>query len=217
MTTATAIAAPTRTTAAVKSQPQPRFHTGMRMSLDEFLALGETDGCQELDDGVLHLMPSANPEHQFLQTELIWHLMSYLRRFQEPPALLFPDLTVVLSREQQRAPEPDLVIILAARAGIVGRSRVEGAPDIVVEILSSDRARDLVYKRRIYAAAGVLEYWIVDPRYDTVLPLALQDGVYPDRPALGVGDTLTTPLLPGLAIPLADLFEHRRRPARDAE
>ena len=217
MTTATAIAAPIPTTAAVKPKPKTRLRTGMRMSLDEFLARGETDGCQELDDGVLRLMPSANPEHQFLQTELIWHLMSYLRQFREPPALLFPDLTVVLSQEQQRAPEPDLVIILTERAGIVGRSRVEGAPDIVVEILSSDRARDLAYKRRIYAEAGVKEYWIVDPRYDTVLPLALRDGAYPDRPALGVGDMLTTPLLPGLAIPLADLFRHRRRPARDAE
>ena len=215
MTTATAT--PTPATIAVKPKPKSRLRTGMRMSLDEFLARGETDGCQELDDGVLHLMPSANPEHQFLQTELIWHLMSYIRRFQEPPALLFTDLTVVLSRAQQRAPEPDLVIIRTERAGIVGRSRVEGAPDIVVEILSSDRARDLVYKRRIYAAAGVKEYWIVDPRYDTVLPLILQDRVYPDRPALVVGDTLTTPLLPGLAIPLADLFQHRRRPARDAE
>ena len=124
---------------------------------------------------------------------------------------------MVLSRERQRAPEPDLVIILAERDDIVGRSRVEGAPDIVVEILSSDRARDLVYKRRIYAEAGVKEYWIVDPRYDTVLPLALQDGAYAERPALGVGDTLTTPLLPGLAIPLADLFQHPRRPVRDAE
>ena len=214
MTTATAIA---DAAAAVKPDAKSRLCTGMRMSLDEFLGLGETDGCQELDDGVLRLMPSANPEHQFLQTELIWHLMGYLRQFREPPASVFPDLTVVLSRERQRAPEPDLVIILAERDGIVGRSRIEGAPDIVVEILSSDRARDLVYKRRIYAEAGVPEYWIVDPRYDTVLPLVLQDGAYGERPALGVGDTLTTPLLPGLAIPLADLFQHRRRPVRDAE
>ena len=208
MTTAVATAA----AAAVK----PKLRTGTRMSLDEFLALGETDGCQELDDGVLYLMPSASPDHQFLQTELIWHLVSYLRRFLEPPAALFPDTTVILSRERQRAPEPDLAIILSARAGIVGLSRIEGTPDIVVEILSSDRSHDLVYKRRIYAKAGVKEYWIVDPRHDTVLPLTLQDdGTYADCVPLGPGDTLSTPLLPGLAIPLADLFRHRRRPAQD--
>ena len=209
MTTATVTA--TAAPAAVK----PKLRAGTRMSLDEFLALGETDGCQELDDGVLHIMPSASPDHQFLQTELIWHLVSYFRRFQEPPALLFPDTTVVLSREQQRVPEPDLAIILNERAGIVGRSRIEGAPDIVVEILSSDRSHDLVYKRRIYAEAGVKEYWIVDPRHDTVLPLALQDGAYAERQPLGSGDTLSTPLLPGLAIPLSELFQHRRRPHRD--
>ena len=208
MTTAIATAA----AAAVK----PKLRTGTRMSLDEFLALGETDGCQELDDGALRLMPSASPDHQFLQTELIWHLMSYLRRFPEPPALLFPDTTVVLSRERQRAPEPDLAIIISERADIVGRSRIEGTPDIVVETLSSDRMRDLVYKRCIYAEAGVKEYWIVDPRHNTVLPLALQgDGTYADCPPLGPGDTLSTPLLPGLSIPLSDLFRHRRRPPRD--
>ena len=206
MTTATVAAA------AVK----PQLRTGTRMSLDEFLALGETDGCQELDDGALRLMPSASPDHQFLQTELIWHLVSYLRQFLEPPALLFPDTTVILSRERQRAPEPDLAIILSERAAIVGRSRIEGTPDIVVEILSSDRSHDLVYKRRIYAEAGIKEYWIVDPRHDTVLPLALQDdGTYADCPPLGPGDTLSTPLLPGLSIPMDDLFRHRRRPPRD--
>ena len=97
----------------------------------------------------------------------------------------------------------------------MGRSRVEGAPDIVVEILSADRNRDLVRKRQIYAEAGVLEYWPIDPRNDTVTQLELRDGAYVERALLGVEDVLTTPLLPGLAIPLAEIFQHRRRPARD--
>ena len=161
-------------------------------------------------------MPSANPDHQFLQMELIWHLVSFFRQFAEPPAFLFPDMTVVLSRERGLALEPDLVIIRNEQAGIIGRSRIEGAPDIVVEILSSDRSRDLVYKRRVYAEAGVREYWVVDPRHDTVTLLELRGGAYTERGILGTGDTLTTPLLPGLAIPLAEVFQHRRRPARDA-
>ena len=84
-----------------------------------------------------------------------------------------------------------------------------------MEILSSDRSHDLVYKRRVYAEAGVREYWVVDPRSDTVTLLELRGGQYAERGVLGAGDTLTTPLLPGLAIPLAEVFQHRRRPARD--
>ena len=47
-----------------------KFRTGMRMSLDDFLALGETDGKWELDDGVLYIMGSGSPDHQFLILEL---------------------------------------------------------------------------------------------------------------------------------------------------
>ena len=215
MITATAIADTAAT--AVKPKPKSRLRTGTRMSLDEFIALGETDERLELFGGVLYLMSTPNKDHQFLMRRLIVHLESYLDRYALPPAEIHQDMTTILSATLQNAVEPDWVIIVSGRSDIGGRIHVEGVPDIVVEVLSTDRRHDLVRKRRIYAEAGVPEYWIVDPRHDTVLPLALQDGVYPDRPALGVGDTLTTPLLPGLAIQLSDLFQHSRRPARDAE
>ena len=192
-----------------------KLRTGMRMSLDDFLALGETDGKWELDDGVLYIMASGSPDHQFLMQQFCRHLDDHLDRFDDPPAHFYHEMTTILSRELQRAPEPDIVIILNERRHIVGRSRVEDAPDIVVEILSTDRNRDLIRKRQIYAEAGVLEYWPIDPRNDTVTQLELRDGAYVERAVLGVGDVLTTPLLPGLAIPLADIFRHRRRPARE--
>ena len=194
-----------------------KLRMGMRMSLDEFLALGETDGKWELDDGVLYIMASGTPDHQFLMRWLCRPIEDYFLEFERPPAQLLHEMTTILSRELQRAPEPDVVIVLNERRDIIGRSRVEGAPDIVVEILSTDRNRDLVRKRQIYAEAGVLEYWLMDPRNDTVTPLELQDGAYVERAALGVGDVLTTPLLPGLEIPLAGVFHHPLRPPRDDE
>ncbi len=192
-----------------------KLRTGMRMSLDDFLALGETDGKWELDDGVLYITASGSPDHQFLMLQFCRHIDDYLDGFDRTPAQFYLSITTVLSRELQRAYEPDLVIIRNENREIVGRKWVEGTPDIIVEILWNDRNRDLVYKRQIYAEAGVLEYWPIDPRNDTVTQLELRDGAYAERAALGVGDVLTTPLLPGLAIPLADVFQHRRRPARD--
>ena len=192
-----------------------KLRTGMWMTLDEFLALDETDGKWELDDGALYIMGSGSPDHQFLMAQFIRHLGDYLDGFTEPPAHFYHELTTVLSRELQRAPEPDMVIILNERRDIVGVSRVEGAPDIVAEILSTDRNRDLVRKRQIYAEAGVLEYWPIDPRNDTVTQLELRSGAYVERAALGPGEALTTPLLPELAIPLSEIFHHRRRPPRE--
>ena len=192
-----------------------KLRTGIPMSLDEFLALGETDGKWELDDGVLYIMPSGSPDHQFLGLEFGRRILDYLDALEAVIAELYHEMTTILSRELQRAPEPDIVIILHERRHIVGPRRVEGVPDIVVEILSTDRNRDLVRKRQLYAEAGVREYWLIDPRNDTVTPLELRDGEYAERAVLGIGDALTTPLLPGLSVPLADIFGHRRRPPRD--
>ena len=194
---------------------KPKLRAGMRMSLDEFLALGETDERLELFDGILYVMGTPTKDHQFLMFWIARHFDDHIDAFEIPPAEIHLDITTILSPELQRAVEPDIVVILAGRADIGGVRHVEGVPDIVIEILSTDRNHDLVFKRRIYAEAGVREYWIFDPRNDTVLPLELRDGDYVERPILTAADTLSTPLLPGLSIPLADIFHHRRRPARD--
>ncbi len=193
--------------------------TGARLSVEEFLELPDTfDKCKlELDEGELYIMPRPRTGHQFLQGELIWHFKGYVNGFDDPPAEVLHDVIVALSLESRVLLSPDLVIILQGGRAVVTDRMVEGPPDIVVEILSSDRNRDLVRKRRLYAEAGVPEYWIFDPRGDTATLLELRDGQYVERAMLGAADTLTTPLLPGLAIPLAEVFRHRRRPARDVQ
>ena len=194
---------------------KPKLRTGIRMSLDEFLALGETDERLELFDGVLYVMSTPTKDHQFLMFWIRYYFEVYLNGFASPPAEVHHDITTILSPELQRAVEPAIVVTVAGRDDVSGTIYVEGVPDLVVEILSSDRNHDLVFKRRIYAKAGVREYWIFDPRNDTVLTLELRDGEYVERPTLTAADTFTTPLLPGLAIPLCDVFHHRRRPPRE--
>ena len=192
-----------------------KLRTGTRMSLDEFLDLGETEGKWELDDGTLYVEPwSGTPEHQFLLMQCCFQITNYIKECDPPPAHIFHQITTVLSWEKQRIVEPDIVIILEHRRDIIGRVCIESAPDIIAEVLYANRRRDLGYKRRVYAEAGVREYWPIDPRNDTVTRLELRDGEYVERAVLGPGDALTTPLLPGLSIPLADVFRHRQRPAR---
>ena len=190
--------------------------TGTRLSIEEFLELPDTFDKRkmELDEGELYIMPRPRTRHQSLQGDLIWYFQGYLRTFDDPPAEVLHDVIVALSLESRILFSPDLVVILQGSKAVVTDRMVEGAPDIVVEILSSDRRRDLVRKRQVYAEAGVAEYWIFDQRADTATLLDLRDGEYVERAVLTAADTLTTPLLPGLAIPLADVFRHRRRPAQ---
>lgn len=194
-------------------KPRP----GIRLSVAEFLDLPDTDDkCKmELDDGGLYVIPRPRPVHQFLSFWLAWHIANYFQGFTEPPADLFQDVIVDLFADGRYLFAPDLIIVLREREAILGGRFVAGSPDIVVEVLSDDRNRDLVHKRQIYAEAGVLEYWSIDPRNDTVTQLELHGDAYVERAVLGAGDTLATPLLPGLSVPLESIFRHRRRPHRD--
>ena len=189
---------------------------GLRLTVEEFLELPDTYDRRkmELDEGELYIMPRPRRAHHDGQQEMEWHVLTYLKGFAIPPAIVFTDFIIALSLEERVLLAPDVSIVLRERAHIIHERTIEGAPDIVVEILSSDRSRDLVRKRQLYAAAGIPEYWIFDYLNDTATLLELRDGEYVERAVLGPSDTLTTPLLPGLVIPLADIFRNRRRPPR---
>ena len=189
---------------------------GIRLSVEEFMELPDTYDRRkmELDEGELYIMPRPRTGHQFLQSRTLMYVENFLDEFDDPPAQVLHDVIVALSLESRILLAPDLVIILRSSSAVVTDRMIEGPPDIVMEVLSSDRRRDLVRKRQLYAEAGVAEYWIFDPRADTATLLDLRDGEYVERAVLDAEATLTTPLLPGLAIPLADVFRHRRRPAQ---
>ena len=191
--------------------------TGTRLTIAEFLDLPDTELREkmELDDGELYIMPRPRSVHQFLAVYLFLHIGNYIESFADPPASVFVDQITILSREPRRILAPDLAVTLAGNPYQIIGGYFEGIPSIVVEVLSTDRRRDLVRKSQLYAEAGVLEYWIVDPRDDTMTLLELRDEEYAERTVLTAADTLTTPLLPGLAIPLNDVFRHRQRPADD--
>ena len=189
---------------------------GISLTVEEFLELPDTEDRRkmELDEGELYIMPRPRRAHQAWHLGIGWHIESYLRGFDDPPAELFLDFIVALSLESRILLAPDLSLVLRERLELVGDRMVDGCPDIAIEILSSDRSRDLVRKRQLYAEAGVPEYWIFDPVGDTVTLLELRAREYIERAVLGADDTLTTPLLPGLEIPLADIMRSRRWPPR---
>lgn len=77
------------------------------------------------------------------------------------------------------APEPDVGYVRPDRVHFVQEECLDGGPDIAVEVVSRDsRSRDYGEKRELYEAAGVTEYWIIDPLQRRVEFLRLQDGKY---------------------------------------
>ena len=187
----------------------PEIRTGTRMTLAEFLDLPRQEQRCELIDGVVYMAAFPIPDHQFLATVLTTHLA--LQILETGLGIVYQVAGVIVS--DNSALGPDIVVVRQERVGIIGRTVIDGGPpDIVVEVLSTDRDRDLVDKRRLYAAAGVPEYWILGGDADTLTALELaDDGTYRERAVLTAADTLTTPLFPDFSLPLVQVFNHPAR------
>ena len=193
--------------------------SGLRLTVEEFMELDDTADRRkmELDDGALYIMPRPRIVHNFAQSEFYLHFANYRNRMDGLPIQVYADVIVALSLDQRRLYAPDVTVILPGNPCMVRDRMVEGAPDIVIEVLSSDRNRDLVRKRQVYAEAGIPHYWLCDLRQDMLTLLELRDGGYAESATLTANDTLTTPLLPGFALPLADIFHHQHRPPHAGE
>ncbi len=103
--------------------------------------------------------------------------------------------------------EPDIIFVSSQRADIIGDDNIQGAPDLLIEVLSpSNRKRDQTLKRARYEALGVTEYWLVDPDAKHISVLRREAGQFAGAGVFGEGATVTSPLLPGLSIAVADVF-----------
>ena len=128
----------------------------------DYLQLPDEPRC-ELLYGRLPVTPTPTVRHQLVVVGLVQPLHAFASRH-GGYAVVSP-VDVVLA--EHSIVQPDVIYVSKERAGTV-RQRVEGAPDLVIEILSPGTARrDLGEKLRLYAESGVTEYWIVDPELET--------------------------------------------------
>lgn len=103
--------------------------------------------------------------------------------------------------------QPDILFVAAGRESIITQRACEGAPDLVVEVLSpSTSRRDLVLKRERYARFGVREYWLVDPAARSLELLTLQEGLFHSRGIYTGAMTPASAVLPGFAFRVDALF-----------
>jgi Uma2 family endonuclease len=164
-----------------------------------------TDGKRyELFQGALAVTPSPLFRHQELVTRLLYALETACRAAGSGRVLPGP-IDVILTPRTVFV--PDLVFVSKERAALCSRRGIEGAPDLVVEILSPGTSkRDRGPKRTLYGEHGVTEYWIVDGDAERLERHLLKDGTLQLTETLGPGAVLRTPLLTALVLPIAELF-----------
>lgn len=174
-----------------------------RMTFADWLRLPDDGRLYEIIDGELLLSPPPSILHQRISSELHAQIRQYLRASGRGEVLYAP--TGV--RLGDDVLEPDLVVVLQEHADRIGEQVIEGAPDVVIEILSAGTAkRDLVAKRAVVQAAGVPEYWIVDPASAAIEVLVLEHGSYVRLDLFRRADTLRSRALPDLAVEIASVI-----------
>lgn len=183
-----------------------------KLTDEDFLALRASGPAHEILGGDPFLIHAPSKKHLYVQERLAPRLHTFVEANGSGQLLTAP-FHVKLTRHD--VVQPDLFFISAARTDLLNGETLEGAPDLVIEILSdieSARNKDLLLKHRLYERFGVREYWIVEPPTRSVWVDRLQGGVLRRGPrkSLRTGDTLTTPLLPGLEIPLSEIFPSGR-------
>ena len=159
----------------------------------------------ELIRGELLRAPAPNLHHQILQSNLFFALSQFVREGDRGRVLSAP---VDVRLTDTTTVQPDLLFMSTARDAHIGAQVIEGAPDLVVEILSPATAhRDLTTKKRLYEQHGVQEYWIVDPEQRTVEVHGLDDGLLRQQARVVDEGEVASTLLAGFTVDLTALFE----------
>lgn len=178
----------------------------VKFTYEDYLLFPDDGKRHELIDGEHFMTPAPSTKHQRISRELLIAIGKFLEShpigevFDAPSDVILSDLDVV---------QPDLFFISSARASIITEKNIQGAPDLVIEILSeTSRKTDEIIKRKLYERSGVSEYWIVDPELETVKFYRRAESAF-TRPAeisREANDLLTTPLLPAFKLPLSEIF-----------
>lgn len=173
------------------------------MTAAEYFQMPEGPPYFQLVHGELFMSPSPVIRHQKVLGEIHFLIKTFLKANPLGEVIMSPSDVELGNGDVY---QPDLYYVRRERLDILDQQGAKGAPDLVVEILSPSTARlDQDMKRTVYAAAGVREIWFVDLWNDRI-----EVHRFPAQPGassvltLERKDVLTTPLLPGLAIPVAD-------------
>ena len=177
----------------------------VKLTYRDYLNLPESeDKRYEVIAGDLHMVPSPSSIHQTIVFKLAKILDAFVEANELGRVFIAP-LDVVLSDIDVL--QPDIFFISKNREGIITEHSIQGAPDLVVEVLSPATAeRDRTLKKVRYLRFGVREYWLVDPVSRTIEVMKTGQTDFETVRVYPEGTNATSLALPGLQVDVGGVF-----------
>jgi len=177
--------------------------TNVKFTYQDYLFLPE-DKRYEIIEGELIMVPSPGFNHQIVSGNLEFLLRQFVRE-KKLGIVLDAPMDVILS--QENVVQPDILFICKQRINTITEKNIQGAPDLVIEIMSpTTREKDSILKRKLYAKFGVRELWLVDLEKREIKVFTLKKANF-EMVGLYCEDEIPiSPILPGLKIPLQEVF-----------
>lgn len=198
----------------------PAFKEEQKYNYGDYLSWPDNERWEIIEGTPYNMSPAPAPVHQTVLMGLANIIYTFLKG---KPCNIYPapfdvrlpgkkndnEKNEIDEKEEniETVVQPDLLVVCDKTK--IDTRGCKGAPDLIIEIISPSTARrDMRDKLKLYEKHGVKEYWLVYP-YEQVAELFVlgTEGKYLFPERYGIEDTIESPLFPGLAVPLGDVFE----------
>ncbi len=176
-----------------------------KITVKEFFEMALEEGYfYELINGNIVKKQAPSPAHQNASMEISTIMNNFIKEKQLGKLFAAP---IDVFFDQTNNTQPDILFVKKERDFIITRNGIEGAPDLIVEILSPSSFKlDRTDKMELYLYFGVPEYWIVDPKNQSIEVYVLEDNRYKMAFFAIENGLIQSKILDGLSLEVSDVF-----------
>ena len=188
---------------------------GKKVSYEEFMEISEKSTLRmEFINGEIYLLTSPNIGHQEILGRLHLTFHDYFK--ESTCRVFFAPFDVHFKKKEIREPDvmqPDMLVACDLEGNITEKGRYMGTPVLVIEILSdSTRSKDMITKLDTYRLSGVREYWVIDPKQESIMIYLFADHEIDRVKAYEKGTKAESQVFNGLSVSVDALFNELLTP-----
>jgi Uma2 family endonuclease len=201
------MAEPARPLNLPEHENKRRWPAQGKWTYEDYRRLPQDGRRYEILRGHLYVSPAPSTDHQRTVNGLSWQLSLFVRGRALGEVFTAP-YDILLPRGIATPVQPDLIFFRKGNLPRSGTPNFQGVPDLVIEVLSPGTRQLDLRKLAAFQEAGVPEVWHADPQEQTIVVYGLsEDGTsYLVLSRGGIGESVTSRLLPGLRVEVSEIF-----------